>query len=47
MQRKFYALLVLAFAFSHTLLAQISSGTLSGKVTDKETGEPLPFVQVV
>lgn len=47
MQRKLYALLILAFTFSNGILAQIGAGTLSGKVTDKETGEPLPFVQIV
>jgi len=47
MQKKFYLLLALALVFTSTLSAQISSGSLQGEVTDKDTGEPLPFVQVV
>ncbi|MFN0031937.1 MAG: carboxypeptidase regulatory-like domain-containing protein [Flavobacteriales bacterium] len=46
MQNKFYALL-LAFAFSSTAYAQTSSGTLSGKVVNKDTREALPFATVV
>lgn len=46
MSRKFYCALVLAFlclpAFS-----QVGSGTLQGTITDSQTGEPLPFVNVV
>lgn len=47
MQRNFYlliALLLLGIAPAH---AQVSSGTLKGKVTDKDTKETLPFVNVV
>lgn len=45
MSRKIYAVLLLAFLFGTGALAQ--SGTLKGKVTDAETGEGLPFVNVV
>lgn len=33
--------------FSTTLSAQVGSGTLKGTLTDSETGEPLPFVNIV
>lgn len=47
MQKKFYLLLALALAFTTNLSAQISAGSIQGEVVDKDTGEPLPFVQVV
>src|SRR5690554_372147 len=37
---------VLLFSTS-SLLAQVGSGTLMGKLTDAETGEALPFVNIV
>ena len=47
MLRNLY-LLGLVFLFStSSLLAQVGSGTLKGKLTDSETGEPLPFVNIV
>ncbi|MFT5957677.1 MAG: outer membrane receptor for ferrienterochelin and colicin, partial [Flavobacteriales bacterium] len=47
MSRKIYLLFLLSFFISPTLFGQAGSGTLKGKVTDSETGEPLPFVNVV
>jgi len=47
MQRKLYLLLCL-FVFPVAMsFAQGNSGTLKGKVTDRETKKPLPFVNVV
>ncbi|MEX1001509.1 MAG: TonB-dependent receptor [Crocinitomicaceae bacterium] len=40
-------LLTAALLFSGFAFAQTGNGTIKGKVTDKETGEPLPFVKVV
>jgi outer membrane receptor protein involved in Fe transport len=47
MSRKIYLLLLLAVLYSSGAVAQVAAGTLKGKVTDAETGEPLPFVNVV
>lgn len=47
MQRKIYLLLIVALAMYLPSHAQISTTALKGKVTDKETGETLPFVNVV
>ncbi len=47
MQKKFYAFVLFAFVLSHTAISQSASGTLKGKVTDKDTKEPLPFVTVI
>ena len=47
MSRKIYLLFLLSFFISPSLFGQAGSGTLKGKVTDSETGEPLPFVNVV
>ena len=41
------ALLLAVLCHARRRLAQAGSGTLKGKVTDVETGEPLPFVNVV
>ena len=41
------AILALALLAPMTASAQVGSGALQGKVTDVETGEPLPFVNVV
>ncbi|MCC6600589.1 MAG: carboxypeptidase regulatory-like domain-containing protein [Crocinitomicaceae bacterium] len=46
MQRRFYLLLLLVFLSFSAAVAQ-NSGTLKGKVTDKDTKEPLPFVNVI
>ena len=42
-----YILLLCSFFFISGLSAQLSSGTLKGKVIDKDTNEPLPFANVV
>lgn len=47
MSRKNYLVLLLALLFAPAAFSQAASGTLKGKVTDAETGEPLPFVNVV
>ena len=47
MQRKFYLLLSLIALSISSALAQGNGGTLKGKVIDKETKKPLPFVNVV
>ena len=41
------AILALVLLAPLTASAQVGSGALQGKVTDVETGEPLPFVNVV
>ena len=47
MLRNLYLLgFVLLFSTS-SILAQVGSGELRGKLTDAETGEPLPFVNIV
>lgn len=47
MLRNLYFLgFVLLFSTS-SLLAQVGSGEIRGKLTDAETGEPLPFVNIV
>ncbi len=47
MLRNLY-LSVLSFTFlSFSAVAQVGSGTLMGKLTDSETGEALPFVNIV
>lgn len=47
MQRKVYLLLALVLFSVTGALAQANSGTLKGKVIDKDTKEPLPFANVV
>ncbi|MFO0386233.1 MAG: carboxypeptidase-like regulatory domain-containing protein [Flavobacteriales bacterium] len=47
MQRNFYLLVAFLLLSVSPVAAQVSSGTLKGKVTDKETKEALPFVNVV
>ncbi len=46
MSRKIYLLIIMLLCTSAGAFAQ-ASGTLKGKVKDAETGEPLPFVNVV
>ncbi len=46
MQRKFYALIALFF-LTTAAFAQTNSGSLKGKVTDKDSKETLPFVTVI
>ena len=45
--RSLAALLAMALLLPLAVSAQVGSGSLQGKVTDVETGEPLPFVNVV
>jgi hypothetical protein len=47
MQKKFYALLALLVFTTTAAFSQSSGGTLKGKVFDKDTKEPLPFVTVI
>lgn len=47
MQKKFYALLALLLSLGIVASAQTNSGTLMGKVIDKDTGEPLSFATVI
>src|SRR5690554_3678743 len=47
MIRNLYLPGLLLILFSTGLYAQVGSGTLMGKLTDAETGEPLPFVNIV
>lgn len=47
MSRKIYLLFLLSLFVSPVVYGQAGSGTLKGKVTDAESGEPLPFVNVV
>ncbi|MFY8136768.1 MAG: carboxypeptidase regulatory-like domain-containing protein, partial [Flavobacteriales bacterium] len=47
MQRKVYLLVALLLLGVSSAFAQGNSGTLKGKVTDKDTKEPLPFANVV
>lgn len=45
--RRLYLLGFLIFGTAAAALAQVGSGELKGTITDAETGEPLPFVNVV
>jgi len=47
MERKLYTLGFLFLFLSTSLLAQVGSGALKGSLKDAETGEPLPFVNIV
>ncbi len=47
MSRKIYILLLTFILAAPGVFAQVAAGTLKGKVTDAETGEPLAFVNVV
>ena len=47
MQRNLYLAFICAVFFVSSAMAQSGSGTLKGKITDKKTGEVLPFVNVV
>ena len=47
MVRNLYLLGSLLLIFSTSLFAQVGSGTLKGTLKDAETGEPLPFVNIV
>jgi hypothetical protein len=45
MKKIILILFVFAIAFTSDIFAQ--SGKISGKVTDKKTGEPLPGVNII
>lgn len=47
MLRNLYLLGLIFLCSSFSLYAQVGSGTLKGKLTDAESGEPLPFVNIV
>ncbi len=47
MLRNIYLSFLAFIFFSLSAVAQVGSGTLKGKLTDSETGEPLPFVNIV
>ncbi len=47
MVRNLYLPGFFVLVFSTSLFAQVGSGTLKGKLTDAETGEALPFVNIV
>ncbi len=47
MLRNLYLLGLVFLLSTLSLMAQTGSGTLKGKLTDSETGEPLPFVNIV
>ena len=47
MQKKFYVLLALLFISATGIFAQSNGGSIKGKVFDKDTKEPLPFVTVI
>ena len=44
--RRLYAFAALTFALLSQVQAQVGQGAISGKIIDKETGEPLPFANV-
>lgn len=46
MQRRYTLIAAFLIASVTSLFGQISSGSLKGKVTDKDTKEPLPFVVI-
>ncbi len=47
MLRRLFSTVVLSICATLAVLAQTGSGSLKGKITDKKSGEPLPFVNVV
>lgn len=47
MVRRLSTAVALCFIASLPALAQVGTGSLKGKITDKKTGEPLPFVNIV
>ncbi|MCB9192919.1 MAG: carboxypeptidase-like regulatory domain-containing protein [Flavobacteriales bacterium] len=47
MVRRLFSAIALVVFGTMAAVAQVGSGSLKGKVTDKKTGEPLPFVNVV
>ncbi|MBK8226049.1 MAG: carboxypeptidase-like regulatory domain-containing protein [Flavobacteriales bacterium] len=47
MVRRLSTAIALCFIAAAPALAQVGAGSLKGKITDKKTGEPLPFVNIV
>lgn len=47
MVRRLSTAIALCFIAAAPALAQVGTGSLKGKITDKKTGEPLPFVNIV
>jgi outer membrane receptor protein involved in Fe transport len=47
MLRHLLSSIVLVLASSLLVFSQTGSGTLKGKITDKKTGEPIPFANIV
>jgi CarboxypepD_reg-like domain/TonB-dependent Receptor Plug Domain len=47
MVRRLFSSVALCFIAALPVLAQVGTGSLKGKITDKKTGEPLPFVNIV
>ena len=47
MVRRLFSSVALSFIAVLSVQAQVGTGSLKGKVTDKKTGEPLPFVSIV
>lgn len=47
MQKKFYAFILLALAFTGSAFSQTNSGSITGTVRDKDNKETLPFVTVI
>lgn len=47
MVRRFYSVVTLCLCAATAAVAQVGSGTLKGKITDRKSGEPLPFVNIV
>ncbi|MCB0790982.1 MAG: carboxypeptidase-like regulatory domain-containing protein [Flavobacteriales bacterium] len=47
MVRRLFSAIALVVFGATAAIAQVGAGSLKGKVTDKKTGEPLPFVNVV
>ena len=47
MVRRLSTAVALCFIASLPVLAQVGTGSLKGKITDKKTNEPLPFVNIV
>lgn len=47
MVRRLFSSVALCVIAALPVFAQVGTGSLKGKITDKKTGEPLPFVNVV
>ncbi|WKZ66095.1 MAG: carboxypeptidase-like regulatory domain-containing protein [Flavobacteriales bacterium] len=47
MVRRLSTAVALCFIAAFPALAQVGTGSLKGKISDKKTGEPLPFVNII